>query len=181
MFAMSGAGYVSGEELVSQWKERCRLDAEFTMMLAAFIRRQGYADDGSLTAAAWLRHNCRMDAGAASDRVNTARKLVDLPATEAAFSAGEISYEHARLMARALESCGGEAVAEHEALLVEVGREEAPGKLRYATEVLQNAVNPDGALADANEQYARRGLWLSETDGMYRLDGNLDREGGATL
>jgi hypothetical protein len=113
--------------------------------------------------------------------VFTARKLLELPETEAAFGAGEINYEHARLIARAVDSCGHDAVREHEKALVDVGREESPQKVRYATEVLHNAVDPEGALHDANEQYARRGFWISELDGMYRLDGNLDREGGATV
>lgn len=172
---------IEGDELVQLWRERCRLDAEFTRRFAVFERRQGYTVEGALTGASWLRSRCRMDAGAASDRVFTARGLLALPETEAAFGAGEINYEHARLMARAVDSCGSEAVLAHEKLLVDVGREEAPQKLRFATEVLHNAVDPDGALQDANAQYSRRGVWLSELDGMYRLDGTLDREGGATL
>ncbi|HEX6348238.1 MAG TPA: DUF222 domain-containing protein [Candidatus Dormibacteraeota bacterium] len=173
--------YVEGAELVRIWKERCRLDAEFTRRFAVFEKRDGFTADDALSGAAWLRAHCHMDAGAAADRVFTARKLQSLPETEAAFGAGEINYEHARVIARAVESCGSEAVLEHEKVLVDVGREEVPQKLRFATEVLHNAVDPDGALADANAQYARRGFWISELDGMYRLDGNLDREGGAAL
>lgn len=173
--------HVEGEELVELWTQRCRLDAEFTRRFALFERCQGYSAEGALTAAAWLRARCRMDPGAASDRVFTARKLLELPETEAAYGAGEINYEHARVMARAVDSCGAEAVREHEKVLLEVGREESPQKLRFATEVLHNAVDPDGALQDANAQYAQRGVWISELNGMYRLDGFLDREGGATL
>lgn len=179
--AAEDLGFVSGAELVELWTERCRLDAEFTRRFAAFDRREGYAADGSLTAAAWLRGRCRMDGGAAADRVFTARKLTQLPETGAAFGAGQINYEHARVIARAVEACGAEAVLEHEKALVDVGREEVPNRLRFAAEVLHNAVDPDGALEEANQQHERRGFWLSEVDGMYRLDGNLDREGGATL
>src|SRR2546421_1457972 len=173
--------HVDGADLVRTWKERCRLDAEFTRRFAVFEKRDGFTADGALSGAAWLRAHCHMDAGAASDRVFTARKLLSLPETEAALGACEINYEHARVIARAVDSCGPEAVLEHEKVLVDVGREEVPQKLRYATEVLQNAVDPDGALQDANAQHARRGFWISELDGMYRLDGNLDREGGAAL
>jgi len=173
--------HVDGADLIRTWKERCRLDAEFTRRFAVFEKRDGFTADGALSGAAWLRAHCHMDAGAASDRVFTARKLLSLPETEAAFGAGEINYEHARVIARAVDSCGPEAVLEHEKVLVDVGREEVPQKLCYATEVLQNAVDPDGALQDANAQHARRGFWISELDGMYRLDGNLDREGGAAL
>src|SRR5438105_5360235 len=134
--------HVDGADLIRTWKERCRLDAEFTRRFAIFEKRYGFTADGALSGAAWLRAHCHMDAGAASDRVFTARKLLSLPETEAAFGAGEINYEHARVIARAVDSCGPEAVLEHEKVLVDVGREEVPQKLRYATEVLQNAVDP---------------------------------------
>src|SRR5438067_1901431 len=172
--------HVDGADLIRTWKERCRLDAEFTRRFAIFEKRYGFTADGALSGAAWLRAHCHMDAGAASDRVFTARKLLSLPETEAAFGAGEINYEHARVIARAVDSCGPEAVLEHEKVLVDVGREEVPQKLRYATEVLQNAVDPDGALHDANAQHARRGLWISELDGVYRLVRNPDPHGGPT-
>src|SRR5690348_14439874 len=111
--------YVEGAKLVRIWKERCRLDAEFTRRFAVFEKRDGFTSDGALSGAAWLRAHCHMDAGAAGDRVFTARKLLSLPETEAAFGAGEINYEHARLIARAVDSCGSEAVLEHEKVLVD--------------------------------------------------------------
>src|SRR5436305_942288 len=95
--------HVDGADLIRTWKERCRLDAEFTRRFAIFEKRYGFTADGALSGAAWLRAHCHMDAGAASDRVFTARKLLSLPETEAAFGAGEINYEHARVSARALD------------------------------------------------------------------------------
>ena len=130
--------HVDGADLIRTWKERRRLDAEFTRRFAVFEKRDGFTADGALSGAAWLRAHCHMDAGAASDRVFTARKLLSLPETEAAFGAGEINYEHARVIARAVDSCGPEAVLEHEKVLVDVGREEVPRKLRYATEFFES-------------------------------------------
>src|SRR5207237_2340999 len=56
------------------------------------------------------------------------------------------------------------------------------GRLRYATIHLRHCLEPDGVLAEANKAYERRFVHLSETfDGIYRLDGQLDAEGGAAL
>jgi hypothetical protein len=48
--------------------------------------------------------------------------------------------------------------------------------------VLRHCLEPDGVLADANEAHDRRFLYLSQTlDGIFRIDGQLDQEGGAAL
>jgi Domain of unknown function (DUF222) len=47
---------------------------------------------------------------------------------------------------------------------------------------LRHCLEPDGVLNDANEAYDRRFVHLSQTlDGIFRLDGQLDAEGGAAL
>ena len=54
--------------------------------------------------------------------------------------------------------------------------------MRRATAQLRHCLQPDEVLKDANEQHERRYLYLSQTfDGMFRVDGHLDPEGGATL
>src|SRR5438874_1703047 len=59
--------HVDGADRIRTWKERCRLDAEFTRRFAVFEKRDGFTADGALSGAAWLRAHCHMDAGAASD------------------------------------------------------------------------------------------------------------------
>src|SRR5205807_9983482 len=69
-----------------------------------------------------------------------------------------------------------------EEILVTAAKELDPGRLRYATIHLRHCLEPDGVLADANKAYERRFVHLSETfGGIYRLDGQLDAEGGAAL
>ena len=47
---------------------------------------------------------------------------------------------------------------------------------------LRHCLEPDGVLSDANEAHERRFLYLSQTyDGIFRLDGQLDADGGAAL
>jgi hypothetical protein len=74
-----------------------RLEAESARTLEVFDRTQAYAAAGSLSAASWLRHRCNLSYGAASDQVQLARRLPELPRAQAAFAAGEISPAHPTL------------------------------------------------------------------------------------
>lgn len=65
---------------------------------------------------------------------------------------------------------------------MEAAREVDPGRLRLATRYLRHCVDPDGSLSQAEREFGRRHLYLSQTlDGLYVLDGQLDVEGGETL
>jgi len=41
--------HVDGADLIRTWKERCRLDAEFTRRFAVFEKRDGFTADGALS------------------------------------------------------------------------------------------------------------------------------------
>jgi hypothetical protein len=114
--------------------------------------------------------------------VKVARKLHELDITTAACTAGELSYRHAALIARTASELGDKWEANAESILVRAGKELDPGRLRYAVGHLKHYLVPDGVLSEANEDYKRRSLHLSQTlDGMFRLDGQLDAEGGAAV
>src|SRR5205085_10753548 len=56
------------------------------------------------------------------------------------------------------------------------------GRFRILTWHFRHAVDPDGALAEANELYDRRYLHISQSmNGLYFLNGLLDAEGGAVV
>jgi hypothetical protein len=159
-----------------------RLDAESARTLEAFDRTNAYEADGSLTAASWLRHRCNLSYSTASNQVQLACRLPDLPQAQAAFASGDISSAHVSLMARAADQVGLEPVREQEEVLVEAARQLDPRMFRQVTLHLRHSVDPDGVLRDANAAYQRRAVWLSETmDGTFVLNGTLDAEGGAIL
>ena len=56
-------------------------EAEFSRRLQRFDKGEGYSADGALSARAWLRWKCHLSPSAASDRVQTARRLVSLTLT----------------------------------------------------------------------------------------------------
>jgi hypothetical protein len=173
---------VIGEQLIELFQERNRLDAEIQRRLARFDRAEGYAADRALSAQAWLRWKCRLSAGEASERVRVARQLPELEITASALAAGEISYRHAALISRTAAELGDAWETNAEEILVTASRELDPGRLRYAVGHLKHYLMPDGCLEEAKEDFERRHLYLSQTfDGMFKLDGQLDAEGGAAL
>src|SRR6202521_4613416 len=136
----------------------------------------------ALSAQAWLRWQCNLTAATASEQGQVARQMDCLPQTEAAFSQGEISYRHAALIARTADQLGDKFEAHAESILVTAAKELDPWRLRRAAMFLRHCLDPDGVLADANEAHERRFLYLSQTyDGIFRLDAQLDADGGAAL
>jgi hypothetical protein len=159
-----------------------RVQAESLRRLRRFDRGQGYANTLALSAKAWLRWKCNLDPDAASRQVDVARQLDSLPLTCKAFADGDISFTHVSLIAGTAKQLGDRMEPEAEGVLVKLAAEVDPRRLRRAATMLRHCLEPDEVLLDANEQHERRFLHLSQTfDGMFRVDGQLDAEGGATL
>jgi Domain of unknown function (DUF222) len=158
------------------------LEAVFASGLRRFDRTGEYRADGALSAVAWMRERCNLSGGAAAERVNIARQLDKLPQTATAFAAGSIGFQHVALIARTAESVGALPVQKDEGHLLQAARSMDPGRFAGVAKDFEHRVDREAALADANRAYARRYFHVSEPqDGMVRLDGLLDAEGGATL
>ena len=159
-----------------------RVQAEALRRLRRFDSGQGYASTLALSAKAWLRWKCNLSYPAASNQVEVARALDSLPQTTEAFADGDITYQHASLIARTSVQLGDKMEAHAESILVNSARELDPFSLRKVTGHLRHCLQPDEVLRDANEAQEKRFLYLSQTmDGVFYLNGRLDAEGGATL
>ena len=111
-----------------------------------------------------------------------ARQLAELPQTAAAFGRGELGYEHARVITRAAESIGDETMQGAEHILVEAANRLDPQRLQIAADHLRHFLAPERRHRDANDEHERRALFISPLlDGVFRIDGHLDREGGACV
>jgi Domain of unknown function (DUF222) len=182
------------EDLLQLRKAIDRLEAEFCRRLASFDRTQAYAPTGALSTAAWLRWECRLDPGAASERVRLARSLDLLPGTRDAFAAGEIAFPHVQLLTRTLEEVGTEIAqgrGPREACFVgwrcraHLAGGRPPGRPPPAApghpppQILCRSRRWPGRPGKARES---RYLVMSQTwEGMFFLNGLLDPESGATL
>jgi hypothetical protein len=85
-------------------------------------------------------------------------------------------------MARTAEHVGAAAVRKAEPSLLQAAQTMDPGQFTGVAKHFEHRIDAEGALNEANRAHARRYLHLSEPqDGMVRIDGLLDAEGGATI
>jgi len=158
------------------------LEAVFANGVRRFDQSGEYKADGAVSLIAWLKWKCKLSGGAAAERVEIARQLEKLPKTEAAFANGDLGYQHVALIARTAEHVGAAAVQKEEGRLLKAAQTHDPGQFLGVTKNFEHQVDAEGALTEANQAHARRYLHLGEPqDGMVRIDGLLDAEGGATL
>src|SRR6267143_2073316 len=158
----------------------------FEAVFAAGVRRVEksgeYVADGALGIVPWLRSNCKLSGGAATERVGVARQLEHLPETQKAFARGEVGYQHVAVLARTAEHVGVAAVRQAEASLLKAAETMDPGLFTGVAKNVEHRMDAAAALAEANRAHERRYLHVSEPlDGTVRLDGLLDAEGGAIL
>src|SRR5919201_4118896 len=169
-----------GEGLIAGRKGIDRLEAAFAGGLHRFDRSGEYRADGALSAIAWLRWKCRLSGGAAAERVGIARQLPHLPKTSEAFGKGELGYQHVAMLARTVENVGAAPVRQHETVLLQAAQCMDPSRFAGVTKEFEHRLDSACVLAEANRAYARRYLHLGEvSNGLVRLDGLLDAEGGA--
>jgi hypothetical protein len=131
---------------------------------------------------AWLKWKCRLSGGAAAERVEIARQLDKLPLTQAAFTRGAVGYQHVAVIAKAAEHVGPAAVRKEESMLLKAAGTMDAGQFVTVAKKFEHRVDADAALTEANNAYRRRYLHIGDPqDGLVRLDGLLDAEGGAAV
>src|SRR4051794_35072948 len=69
-------------------------------MVAAFDRREGWAQWGCRSCAHWISWRCSVAPVAAREHVRVARRLEELPLIRAAFAEGRLSYSKVRALTR---------------------------------------------------------------------------------
>ena len=158
------------------------LELERLRRLAEIDRRRLFEREGHLSAASWLASRCNLGWGSARAQVRVAGALKEMPATRRALESGEVSMSAARVLTAARET-DPVAFARSEDELVEAARIHRLADLQRVTSFWREQVgrerDPDG---DNSGPMARRRLHASVTfEGMVRLDGDLDPEGGETL
>ncbi len=171
-----------GDDQIALRRIESRVQAEALRRPRRFDSGEGYASSGARSAKAWLRWQCNLTGNAAKEQVAISRKMAALPSMEQAFAKGDISYRHVSLIVETGSQLGDKFEPQAETILVNAAKELDPWRLQSAIWHLKHCLDPDGVLGDANEAHDRRFLHLSQTfDGVFRLGGRLDPEGGAVL
>jgi len=147
-----------------------------------FEKAGGYKADGFVGIIPWLRVNGKLSGPAAAERVEVAHQLKELPRTEEALARGEIGYQHAVAMARTAQTVGAAQVRKAEGTLLKAAETMDPGQFLGVAKNFEHEVDAQAALAEANRAHERRYLRIGQPlNGLVRIDGLLDAEGGAIV
>lgn len=159
---------------------------------------------GASSTPAWLRDRFRLRPADAKWQLNVANRIAaatdsgpvdyaanvngpptgrEMPATGAALAAGEISEQHAVVVAKAMAklptTLAPEAAAEAERQLATYARQFDPAALAKLADCLVDALLPDTLEDDEEDAVNKRELRFSDLTG--RLSGRLDPEGLALV
>src|SRR3989440_12366949 len=171
-----GEVIIKGREIID------RTEAVAADATRRFEKAGGSKADGFLGMVPWLRVNGNLSGGAAAERVEVAHQLKELPRTEEALARGEIGYQHAVTMARTAQTLGAAQVRKAEATLLKAAETMDPGQFVGVAKNFEHQVDAQVALTEANRAHARRYLRIGQpVDGVVRIDGLLDAEGGAVV
>jgi hypothetical protein len=137
---------------------------------------------GNITAASWIARTCGMSITSSADRLCVGEQLESLPKVAAALGSGEISYQSTSVLCHLREQLAEQARLFDEDEMLEYAREYSVFELRKLCNAARHAADPDGFFNDAEENFLRRRLHISQmSDGLFAVDGVLDPVAGAAL
>lgn len=171
-----------GQTVVALHAQLERLKAVVTKATAAFDAGREWEADGARSAAAWVSVKTRTPLAAAHQRVRLGRDLRSMPASAAAWAAGQMSEAHVEALAAERRRVGPERFDPAEAQLVGYASELTYRGFRRALAYWSQAVDADGAEARAAHQREGRRFHLSASfEGVWFCDGVLDPVGGEVV
>ena len=170
-----------GETQVELQRQLARLDGVTTRSAAAFDASGEWADDGAMSATAWLAASCRLPKATALRRVKLGRALRTMPATEAAWLSGALTAEQVHVLTNAHDDSPVAFGADEDELVrcaTGAGWRGFCRKVSYWRQVHE----PDLVEDDAARVLANRDAHLSQSfDDQWFLDGTFDPIGGSVL
>jgi hypothetical protein len=177
-------GHELGAELIALRHQCDRLELEFSETAAMFAATSEADLYGANTPIDWIRHNCRMGAHAAAERVCVGEQMAVLPQSIEAVDHGEIGFAHLALMARTADALAESETARDfdEGALLAQAAEVSVSRFRHICHHARHADDAAGYAADEVEAVEARKLELNSTeDGWVFVRGLLDAAGGAAL
>src|ERR1700681_1582550 len=123
------------------------LDGDFSSVARDAQKSGAHLVGGNITAASWIARTCDMSINSAADRICVGTQLESLPKVAAALLAGEVGFQSVSIVCHLRQMCN----------------------------VARYVADPDGCFDEAEENYTRRRMHISQmSDGMYKVDGLLD-------
>ena len=147
----------------------------FLKLLDEFDRQQGWVGPGVCSLAHWLELKCGLGDLAAREKVRVARALRELPAIDAAFERGEISYSKVRAMTRA-------ATPDNEQQLLNIARHGTAADMERLVRVYRRGRKPaDASPGERAIQREERFYCFAEDDQTMAFGGRVAVEQGRLL
>src|ERR1700730_9069456 len=158
------------------------LELEFSAMVRRVKERGDHLVGGNVTAASWISRTCGMSVPSAADRLCVGTQLQSLPKIAGALAAGEIGYQSTSVLCHLRDQLGDKRELFNEDEMLELARNHTVKNLRTPCLYARHVADPDGFFKDAEEDFTRRHLHISQmADGMHLIDGVLDPVGGAAV
>jgi hypothetical protein len=160
--------------------------AELRSLAVADARGAAGAEQGlqAGSTAGWLRATTRMSPRDAKQLVQTARALHRGPlgGTAQALARGEVSLQHAVVLADATHDLPAAHAKQAEPVFLDAARTLDPPTVKRLGVHLRDVLDPEKADERGRARLDKRGLWLSPThDGTLDVKGTLDPEAGEAL
>ncbi len=176
-------GGVSGPDLAQRLTQLAfaadMINLEFAKVAAAFAETDEYDEQGFDSPIAWIKANCHLSGGAASDRVCVGEQLERLGESRAALGMGEIGFAHFALIAKTKAAVGDRL---DEARLLRQARKRSVASFRNACMHARHAADPDGFVDEEKQGVEARSLTMSTADdGTVLFNCILDKVGGAAV
>src|ERR1700738_2178223 len=177
------SGEQLGAEMVALRHVVDLLEVEFAKLASRFAETDEWDDGGFYSPIHWIRVNCPLGGGAASDRITVGEQFDQLPLSAAALDEGGIGFGHLALLARTSEAVSEGPRSLDEGRLLAKGLELTVTDFRKACQRERHAADPDGFANDEREAApAEKKLRMSSfEDGGLFLKGVFDPVGGAAI
>ena len=151
-----------GEELAELRRLVDALELEFSSSARTFQVQGGHRAEGAPSAVSWLRHNCNMSSTSAADRLCVGKELESLPKVAAALAAGEIGYQSTSVLCHLRDQLGEKRELFVEDEMLELAKRHTVKDLRLLCLYARHVADPDGFFKDAEEDFSRRRLQISQ-------------------
>jgi hypothetical protein len=163
-----------GEEIATLAAHVHAATYRLLVLLAEFDERGGWGGGGFRSCAHWLSWRTGIAAGAAREKVRTARTLRTLPRVSEAMRTGELSFAKVRAITRV-------ATPVNEADLLEVARNGTAAHVERIVSAWRRADRLEERRAECERHESRHLSLYIDEDGMYVVRGRLDPDAGALL
>jgi hypothetical protein len=155
--------------------------AHAAVLLAEFQQRGTWAEDGALSAAAWVANRTGDRRRDLAERGRLGAELRQVPAVAAAAVRGEVTFDHARRVGDCVRK-DPLLAARDEAVLLEAARQLDADTFRAVARHWQACADDTIDDHPAEDVKRQEHVHLSQlADGWYALDGTLNPDNGAAL